>query len=643
MTTLVYRYGLKAPTENESIVREQMWLAHRYRNDLVAIARGERAVKRAVIAADLGVIEATAIAVEARTAVVAAHQAIETAHVLARKREHSQDLRDALADAKKSYVDALKALTAARRAAFRTDEARAEFARIDALANGALPRDGGKRREGGIRKHLLEHCGVWWGTYALVGAAVDQSLRRVLGPGKAIALPLWDGLDESDPRFERWRECTPAVGAYNNAGPNGTSDKFVQIDGNTIRMKLSRDAWGSWPIKLHRPLPRDARISAVRIICRREGPAEQWEALLTLTTQETRARTDLGHVGEPDVCGIGQLSVDIGWRSIDGELRVARWRDDRGESGEIRLTAQMIERLRRASEIHAGREQLFNCAKLALGWFIAGLDAPPAWLPRLHVLFDWRAPERLARLCCEWRERRFVGDESICRILDDWTPGPYTAVPWRGHDESWRRRDKHLWHMEAAIRAKALAHREDFYRVIAARFARQYDKLVIEKFDIRDVAKVPELESRQETEQRRLARAQRHLVAVSELRSALVHAFTGRGGSVVEVDPAQSTHECPACNAVTDFDAAASIRWTCRECGAEWDQDDSAAQVLLQRSERSGSRENAAIARDTAKPATREKKWTRIAREKQERSGRIETESRVARQDGDAASERQAD
>lgn len=42
MTTIVYRYGLLPPTENAATVREQMRLAHKYQNDLVAIERHRR-------------------------------------------------------------------------------------------------------------------------------------------------------------------------------------------------------------------------------------------------------------------------------------------------------------------------------------------------------------------------------------------------------------------------------------------------------------------------------------------------------------------------------------------------------------------------------------------------------------------------
>jgi len=673
----VYRYGLKAPTHNAASVREQMYRAHCYRNNLVAVARGIRAVQRDLIDGVPDVVVATGHALARRAAVIAAHAAIKAQHVDGRARKHSAVADAALAVARKDYIDALEALETARRAAERSAPVRAEFARIAELADGVLA-PGETRRRGGLRKSLRAQCGAWWGTYLLVEDAMDRSLRLVYAPGKSIALPKWDGLDPRDPRFVRWNESTQAVGASNNKGPTGKSDEFVRIVDGQLSLKIGADEWARWPIALHRPVPSDARITACRVQVRREGPGEQWEVLLTLDTHETRTRTDLGHRGQRDECGDGRVAVDIGWRVIGDEIRVACWRNSRGETGEIRLDATLIAQLRRPAEIRSARESLFNQAKLALGWFIASLTDPPAWLPRLHDLLGtpagrhaqdsddqghidaqgrvvkkdgatgWRSPDRLVRLCLGWREKRFAGDEVICQLLDDWSAGPYDAAAhkWRGHDESWRRRDKHLWHMEAAMREKAIARRNDLYRVIAAGLARTHGELVLESFNLNNVTRVPTVESCDDDEGSRSARSNRQLVAVSELRGSLIHALAARGGQTIEVDPAESTHECPVCHVVTEFDAAASITWECSGCGHQWDQDHSAAWILLQRGERGrgrgfGDGGGGAPGGDAAtgagdKPAPRETKWARKAREKREREARAAAETEPARSASDA-------
>ena len=44
MTLRVYRYGCLPPIEGVDVVRAQLRAAHDYRNDLVAIERGRRAI-----------------------------------------------------------------------------------------------------------------------------------------------------------------------------------------------------------------------------------------------------------------------------------------------------------------------------------------------------------------------------------------------------------------------------------------------------------------------------------------------------------------------------------------------------------------------------------------------------------------------
>lgn len=44
-----YAYGAKGPTENAELVREQLQLAHRYRNKLVEIDRARRAAREKIL------------------------------------------------------------------------------------------------------------------------------------------------------------------------------------------------------------------------------------------------------------------------------------------------------------------------------------------------------------------------------------------------------------------------------------------------------------------------------------------------------------------------------------------------------------------------------------------------------------------
>jgi len=81
MTTIVYQYGLLAPSVNTALVREQMRSAHEYHNALIAIERDRRDKLRA--------------ATHART------EAIATRNLLSAARKRLGAARKALAAARK--------------------------------------------------------------------------------------------------------------------------------------------------------------------------------------------------------------------------------------------------------------------------------------------------------------------------------------------------------------------------------------------------------------------------------------------------------------------------------------------------------------------------------------------------------------
>src|SRR5690606_20002748 len=107
---------------------------------------------------------------------------------------------------------------------------------------------------------------------------------------------------------------------------------------------------------------------------------------------------------------------------------------------------------------------------------------------------------RLAALALRWRQERFAGDEA-----------GYTLV------ETWRKRDRHLWEYEANLRDQLLARRREQCRRFAAHLARTYGEIVLEDFDLRQVASGDGRE-----EQYAGARHQRQLANVAGLRQAIV-------------------------------------------------------------------------------------------------------------------------
>jgi len=600
VTTLVYRYGLLAPTLNGEMVRTQMRSAHRYRNALTEIERNRRAVLREAQSAhgDIGALTAAAIAADA--AVGDAVCALKAARSDARtKRADTPEARDVLAHARVAKSTANAALREARRA-------QRESGDLTALS------DAVNERAAEMQRAARASCGVYWGSYLLVEAAMQA----------ARGAPMYDGPEPNDPRFSRW-DGQGAIGVQVQGGMAAADvfgdDQRIQIaivpDRNpnrrrprtfaTLRMRVGSDEqrgpiWAEFPMVLHRPLPEDSRIKQAAVTVRRIGPREEWALTITLALDSVREASR----------GEGEVAVDLGWRLIGDELRVAAWHASDGQSGELRLRYADMAALTLPQSLRSTRDTGFLPALAKLRQALESLEAPQWFRDATATLAQWRSPARLAALVLRWKAARFDGDGAA-----------FTDA------EAWRYHDHHLWTWESDQRQGGLRRRREIYRVFAAMLSRRYATVVLEAFDLRKVARLPVAES--QTTENETARGNRQLAAVSELRTTLINAFRGRGGSGQEVPAQDSTHECAECGHVDAFDAAEHLEHDCSGCGARWDQDANAARGLLARGERERDAQKVAGAREDGKAAEplaiRETRWERARRLRAEKEARMGT------------------
>lgn len=596
----VYRYGLLAPTENRDLVAQTMRLAHEYRNKLVEIDRQERAEIRALQTSHGSIPALEAAAKAAIQAKEAAYAAIKAHKQQDRTRKVPEPLKAAYQSAKQVAFDASRSLYQARAA-------------LKADPTIALRRDEINVRYGEIRKKARASCGVYWGTYLRVEAA-DQQARKTT--------PLWDGVDPNDVRFARWRGdgavglqmkekpspsdlpssrwCKIEVrGAPKGADP--TSKRSAKRSYCTLALRVGSEErepiWARWPMVMHRPLPDDAEILWVTVTLRNIGPRQEWAVLFTVRYEDKRQ--------VPPAEPVDRIGVDIGWRKLEGGgVRVAAWRTDSGAEGELVLDERMLGQARKADDLRSIRDMNLDAARAALVAALPGMNLPD-WFPK--NVWQWRSAARFSNLAKRWKQNRFPGDDL-----------PYAQL------EAWRYHDHHLWAWETSQRTKALRHRLDVYRNFAAGMAKKHTGLVVEKFDLREVAALPEAHQQEGDNQQ--ARTQRQRSATSELRMALTQAFAGR---TKEVPAAYTTQTCSACGAVEKWDQAAELEHTCSACGARWDQDFNAARNLLAYVEQSGGPENGGVARDEEKPndgaEVQESKWAKAKRMGKEKRDRVDT------------------
>ena len=632
----VYKYGLLPPIQNADLVRDQLRLAGRYRNTLVEIERARRAALRPVLSAhgDMPALQAAVAAAQAELNAALAAIRAERAHsrssrlgatvAMGTRPPEDREARARKAKAARECLRHAKQELNQARQAQKTDPE--ILATQDQIHASALR----------LVKGAREICGVYWGTYLLIEDAAGKSFETT---------PMWDGAEPSDPRFVRFagegsvgvqvqggrpigqmlRECQGGNMSPVAMGTRPPEDR-EEPSGNTLlyiervpdRFERARSAyailhmrvqstekgqpvWAAWPMKYHRDIPTGSIVKRAAVSVFRTGPRERWTVQITLQIPEVKHTPKSAH----------RVAADIGWRAMpDGSVRVCYFRGTDGYVHDMRLPARLISAFERPDGLRRVRDQNFNRMRRQLVTFLAerpGQTNTPAWLNQAtETLPYWRSQARLAALTLRWRDNRFPGDEAA-----------YDAL------KAWLYHDRHLWQYECDERAKFLGQRKQVYRDMARQLACRFGTLVLEKFNICDVAQVPQADS--DEANIAAARANRQRVAVSELRQALVHAFGPTRSLKVAAE--NTTHICHACGSLEEFDAIVELEHECSACGLTWDQDDNATYILLDRSERPRDADNPAGARSLGTHGNIESRWQRAARQAKERRARNEQRS----------------
>jgi hypothetical protein len=562
---IVYRYGLTAPTENADVVYAEMRQAHTYRNVLVEIERGRRAALRSLDSDEVQTLAREVLALDAACEEMSL--AIRSKRQLSRSRSETDEEKNSLAATRSARTQCVKRLWIARRA-----ETAQNVDATDRINERALE----------LQRSARKYQAPYWGTYQLVEDAMQASASSpVWMPNGAVAndphFLRWTGSGSVGIQIQRGMSVEEALGGTNTKlrikAPQGAwkapggdgkcpgrAARARLAKGGQLQMRVGSDAsrgplWAGWRLDMHRPLPEGSRIKKAAVHLRKRGPHSEWSLTVTLDTGGDVLPVSRG----------GTIGIDVGWRQIADEIRIAVAVDTDGQRIEYRLDRNLLRIESTQRQIESERTSKFNAARASVRTYVTGLADAPEWLTKATVsIHAWRTPRRLSELHALWMENRHEGDEREFGKLEAW---------W------WT--DQNLWAQETEAGLHFLRRRRDSYRKIAAIVADRYGTAVIEQFDLRKMAVLPEMGEEVE-EQNSTARSNRYRTAVSDFRSALLNASRKRGLVIVAMPAHDTTTTCHVCGLVQPFDAAGAIRHTC-ECGAEWDQDENAARVLLSR------------------------------------------------------------
>jgi len=562
----VYEYGALAPTANLKVVQDQMSLAHRYYNTLIEIERGRRdAIDKAT--SNDEVMRLTKLLDEANAQLEQARIQIkkERAKTRSSEPEKTRAARAEVATVKEAKRAIVEQLREARRTFKESPEAQAALAAAHERANDAI-------------KAARAASGLYWGTYLIVEAAIEQaakdSIKETVRAGHRVL-----------PRFKRWtgeghlavqlqhgldtvKVHEPAPGG----GPSDTRcwirpvDLSAWVKGTPLRERKQHTVafirvgsegrapvFAEVPIKLHRPLP-PGSIKWAHLLRRRVADREQWFVQFVVDVAADAPR---------EKCGQGAAGIDVGWRQLDdGSLRVAVLHDEYGKTRHLVLPVDLLSKHQHVQGLQSLRSTNLDAAKLdVIGWMGSAAGVDFGDLKPQHVSM-WRSPGRIHRL-----------------VRDHGASMPEAL---RAKLAAYLEQDRHLWQWQEHERNKVLDRRLDLYRVFAAQVARTYHRVGLEDMDMRVFARqvAPE-DGAKETDARR---GNRQFAAISILRDAIRNACLDRGALVEEVPPEYTTLRCHACGEIDeDWDPAKELEHTCPKCAAHWDQDENAARNLLAR------------------------------------------------------------
>jgi hypothetical protein len=336
-----------------------------------------------------------------------------------------------------------------------------------------------------------------------------------------------------------------------------------------LRFRIGADnakGWVEVPVLVHRPIPADADICMMEIKRERQGRKYQIHVSVVVRLPVTPARTE----GPP-------VAMHVGWRALpDRSIRVAvvsgvtapvppDFADvirPHGDWAEIVVPAAWRDRLDYVHGIASQRGRSLDTLRV---WFTKWLaENPDHTIAGVETVERWRSPNRFAALAKRIRDDVSVPEEVRTQL------------------EAWRVQDQHLWEIEAHLRAKILARRNDAYANVAVWALDTAGLLLVDNYKITSVARKPDITS-EDPEAHRAARANRVLAAPGRLRLAMVDGARRRGIQVQPIDGRISKLHATCGTELDDDEREASVMVWCPACQTMVDQDANALELLRSR------------------------------------------------------------
>jgi hypothetical protein len=622
----------RQPHEGRDLVEEQLRVAHKYKNALIAVERDRREERDRVLAKALPTLAKLEEAREAAFAAVqASDDAFKAGNVAAgRRRNRTGAERKFHAALKSAAEEAKKAAASYRARGLKKPKVQAKLKAVDVAAHA---------RELEARRVARQEWGLFWGTYLSIEASVGQikkgpvpKFRRrkkgesFVGYTGAVSVQVQGGLTweqlcagedsrvrllpaaSTGPQVVQRRVMTDAE-RRQLKGLQAESVKLrhdlVQVD-RAAKPDLARRT----KIERRRAEVRD-KIRALRAGCA-TVPVTLPQANPESAKSKKRSRYELWiRVGSKGLAPVWAKAIVfvsrvppadalVTWARLRRDLRgrTAVWeaqfiwardswcRTDGGGTGEVGVNLnwrRMGNSLRVATAVGSDGQvrHLFMPSKL--------FDA------KKHD-FSLSSARDLNFDSAHAALREFAKDTAVTKsewftentkALAQWkSKGRLAELAWNwgrnrfeGDDlayqalEAWRRQDRHLHDWLGAAEEKITHARNDLYRQFARELADTYRTVRLADIDYAKLRRTAEVGKTDKPQ----VRLNAGLAAPGTLNRYLKEAFA----EVVLEKPENITQACHSCGTVNAVDVARTIRFVCVGCGVEHDIDVNAASNLL--------------------------------------------------------------
>jgi hypothetical protein len=391
-------------------------------------------------------------------------------------------------------------------------------------------------------------------------------------------------------RFNKKNKPVPCIAMIKLCGTKNNA-KFIDV-----------------PFILHRPFPEDAVLTWVYLTVKKVGYNFKYELQFTVNT----TTKDL-------IVKNKNIAINLNWSSNkDGTITIANTYD--GENyKQFSLPSTVRERLEKSRSILGHNDKHFDQLKkwlkqqcnedilnkindvilnkdnerkeVILSNIISNINNilkiknAKKVIYIVNNLISIFEEKQISETWKLWRDER-LNNSTKLDLYDD----PDNIVKWFVKNTSfnefeifvlilewWRRKNEHLTNYARNLEQKSTRLRQEIYRKIASELGNNYDKVIINKCNLSEIAKNPDPEVDKRDQQEEKANSVRQIAGVSILKTSLKNKFGKDNFIETDVDKYLTHKVCGE-----KFDKSKLVDVYCKKCNKMFDKNENLLHHLLQ-------------------------------------------------------------